>query len=311
MREIPHNLDNSPQAISSLLRDRGLSLKKRWGQNFLVEPAARQRLVRMIGARSSEHVWEVGPGLGALTAGLLETGASVTVFEIDHGLIEFLRERFEGYSRLTVVPGDVLRTLHGAKQERGAPDCIAGNLPYRNAASIVGAAIEREVLPSRMVFTVQKEVAERMRALPGEPEYGPLAVLLRSAYQLTETNSLSSRSFFPPPRVDSMALRLERLEEADPLVGRSARVLRALFRRPRKTLWNNLRKLVVEELAGEHRARDGGGETPAADGRSVGDIEALCRSLAVDPGARPAEVSEPALRALARRLAASPDDRQR
>ena len=199
-------LDESPGRIRELLASRGLALKKRWGQNFMISGHARRRIVSELGVEEGELVWEIGPGLGSITAFLLDRGARVVVFEVDYGLIGVIRERFG--DSVTVVEGDAVKTL---PQAAGDPDRIAGNLPYRSAAAIVSTILECERFADvrRMVFTVQREMARRMVAEPGSSDYSPFSVLCSIASDARLAGELARGNFYPAPDVVSSVVVLE------------------------------------------------------------------------------------------------------
>ncbi|MCE1196917.1 ribosomal RNA small subunit methyltransferase A, partial [bacterium] len=160
---------DSPAAIRTFLEAEGLAMSKRFGQNFLVDRNARERLCAAVesasGTGEPRHVWEIGPGIGSITSLLLEKGHRVTAFEIDHGFARILRDLFGDNPRFTLVEGDVLKTWEG-QLAVGLPDIVFGNLPYNVALAIVGDLLESGRVPARMVFTVQKEAAQRIVSSP-------------------------------------------------------------------------------------------------------------------------------------------------
>ena len=166
---------NSPTELKNILEENGFSMQKKFGQNFLINQAARAKLIDALDINENTSVWEVGPGLGAMTSGLLKKGSDVTVFEIDRGFISLISRFFDDYSKsgkFKIVEGDVLKTWY-SQTEKGTklPDRFFGNLPYNIAASIIADTIEKGIRFERCVFTVQKEVAVRMAAKPGSEDY--------------------------------------------------------------------------------------------------------------------------------------------
>jgi 16S rRNA (adenine1518-N6/adenine1519-N6)-dimethyltransferase len=145
--------------IMTVLRQQGIALKKRWGQNFLINHGAREKIAGMVAAAGHETVWEIGPGLGALTVLLLAHARRLIAFEIDRGLVHWLTQEFAGHNRLTICQGDVLKTWPGVFKTYGMPHKICGNLPYNSASAIILSFIMRDFSPPRMVFTVQRELA--------------------------------------------------------------------------------------------------------------------------------------------------------
>lgn len=233
--------DDSPARIRDLLAAQGLALKKRWGQNFMISPHARERIVSELGVQQGELVWEIGPGLGSITCLLLERGARVVVFEVDYGLMGVIRARFG--DSVVIVEGDAVKTL---PQAPGDPDRIAGNLPYRSAAAIVGTLLESERFSGvrRMAFTVQREMARRMVAGPGTSDYSPFSVLCSIAAEARLAGDLSRGNFYPAPDVVSSLVVLEP-RGIEPRLRRLASIAaRSLFAQRRKTVANNAENLA-------------------------------------------------------------------
>jgi 16S rRNA (adenine1518-N6/adenine1519-N6)-dimethyltransferase len=230
---------NSPTALKILLARRELAMQKKFGQNFLVSEAARRKLVESLEIGPGSKVWEIGPGFGSITAILLEAGCELTLFEIDHGFIAFLRELFG--DRVKIVQGDALKTWR-TELSQGMPDRVFGNLPYNIATALIGDFAERDFRCERMVFTVQKEAADRMKAAPGGKDYSSFSVLCQSAFEAKSVLSLSPSSFYPQPNVQSTALAFTPRKgfPAPQDLAFFRTMVRALFASRRKTMRNNL-----------------------------------------------------------------------
>jgi 16S rRNA (adenine1518-N6/adenine1519-N6)-dimethyltransferase len=226
---------NSASALRAFLDQEGLGMQKKFGQNFLINPETRKALVQALDAQNGDEVWEIGPGLGAMTALLLEKGLKVKAFEIDLGFIRVLKNIFSEDKNFTLVEGDVMKTWQA---QQGAP-FLFGNLPYNVAAALLADLIENDRIFSRMVVTVQKEVAQRMAASVGTPEYSSFSVLCASAYKVKPLMTIRPSSFYPQPNVDSMAVILEK-KDAQKLPAVFYPLVRALFASRRKTIKNNL-----------------------------------------------------------------------
>jgi 16S rRNA (adenine1518-N6/adenine1519-N6)-dimethyltransferase len=268
------NLDNSPSALRAFLEAEGLALKKRWGQNFMVSPGARRRISDTLDPGGSDTVWEVGPGIGSITAALAPAAGALTVFEIDHGLIRVLRRRFG--DSITIVPGDAVKTLP-QQLGAGAPDLFCGNLPYSSAAAIISVLLETGAGSGgcrRLVATVQREVAGRMVAAPGSKAYSPLTVLCSLSGVPRHVMDLAAGSFYPPPGVVSAVVAIE-LSAVDPArLALATLCSRSLFADRRKTVRNNLKRLAgTLDLPPDY-------------------LESVLTRVGVDPGVR-AEVLEP------------------
>jgi 16S rRNA (adenine1518-N6/adenine1519-N6)-dimethyltransferase len=234
---------NSSAALRVFLAEEGLGMRKKYGQNFLINPVARQALVDALGAQAGEHVWEVGPGLGAMTVLLLERGLSVRAFEIDAGFIRVLKNLFSGKGNFSLVEGDVMKTW--PSQEEAS--WLLGNLPYNVAAALIADLIEKGRQFTRMVVTVQKEVALRMIAPAGSSDYSSFSVLCASAYTVKPLMVIRPSSFYPQPNVDSMGVVLEnRGAETYPRIFYP--LVRSLFASRRKTIKNNLTGFIASRL---------------------------------------------------------------
>ena len=236
---------NSPAELKQILELHGFSMQKKFGQNFLINAEARKKIIDALQVDSSSFVWEVGPGLGAMTNEILEKGAKLTVFEIDRGFISLIAQFFEAYAeqnKFQIVEGDVLKTWKDELKNNELPSRFFGNLPYNIAAAIIADTIENGIQFERCVFTVQKEVALRMTAKPGSEDYSSFSVLCQWAYDVKPLIDLNGGNFWPKPNVDSRAVIFSR-KETYPGCKNPAlfiKMQRALFASRRKTVRNNL-----------------------------------------------------------------------
>ncbi len=291
MEEI--NFD-SPADIRDFLESRGWNVRKKWGQNFLINPGARQKILDALelggetegGAAGT--VWEIGPGLGAMTVLIRPRCRRLFLFEIDPGYQDWLTEQFSGDDGVRIVPGDVIKTWRKTAAEEGVPDRVVGNLPYNAASSIIASFIEEESLPRRMVVTVQKEMGERMTARPRTSQYSSFSVLCQAACRVESKRILKPGSFYPVPGVSSQITVLEPSPRWQTL--RDApffmKMIRTLFASRRKTLRNN----------GLRESR----------GRGLFTLEAFQEALSeagIDEQRRPETLSVDEYIALANRLA--------
>jgi 16S rRNA (adenine1518-N6/adenine1519-N6)-dimethyltransferase len=277
---------NSGTALRAFLEERGLSVRKQWGQNFLINPRARTALVDALDAGPGAAVWEIGSGPGCMTGELLDRGLSLTAFEIDPGLCSVLQELFAASGRFTLVRGDVLKTWKSAVKA----DYLLGNLPYTVAAILMGNLIENGCFFSRMVITVQKEVALRMAAAPGSKDYSSISVLCASAYSMKIIMTLKGQSFYPVPHVDSAAVRFERLPNAPVPPPLFYPLLRALFAARRKTIANNLQNFLGRSCTIKNR--ETGGSAAAAESLALADIAAeVFRECGLSPKDRAENLS--------------------
>lgn len=230
---------SSINEISAVLSENGLAMTKKFGQNFLINPEARARILSAAMVSPGMDVWEIGPGLGAITHLLLKAGVAVKAFEIDHGFASVLRDKAFPDEDFTLIEGDALETLFSIPFDA---DRVMGNLPYNVGSEIIARLIERRCLPPMMVFTLQKEVALRMMAKPGSEDYSSFSVLTQLDYDNTVPFTIKAGSFFPAPRVDSAVIVMRRKEsyvDDDERDGFLA-FIRVLFSQRRKTIRNNI-----------------------------------------------------------------------
>jgi len=236
---------NSPTELKNVLDSNGFSMQKKFGQNFLINADARTKLIDALEIDENKTVWEIGPGLGAMTNEILERGSDLTVFEIDRGFAGLINQFFDSYKqkdKFRIVEGDVLKTWKKQLEAAGKPDRLFGNLPYNIAATVIADTIENNIRFDKCVFTVQKEVAIRMAAKPGSEDYSSFSVLCQWAYDVKPLLDLTGGNFWPKPNVDSRAVVMT-LKENFPNCENPAlfvKVQRALFTSRRKTVRNNL-----------------------------------------------------------------------
>lgn len=262
-------LYDSPKQLARFLDERGYSLKKRLGQNFLVSPGAREKILSLVAAGRDELVWEIGGGIGSLTHRLVEKAGRLVVFEIDHGFVRVLEESFGTRPGVTIVGGDYLKTWKGALRRLGRPAVIVGNLPYRSAAPIVATLVEWERPVSSAIFTVQREVARRMAASPGTKDYSSFSLVCQELFDVRLHGDIASRSFFPVPEVVSSIVSLvpNRIPRSYDR-GLFSEVVHDLFGSRRKTIRNNL-------LSGTTGKRFG-----------ATTVDSALRQASIDPGNR-------------------------
>lgn len=276
----------SVSSITRLLDENGLSMTKKFGQNFLISSSALDRICALSEACPGKRVWEIGPGIGALTTRLLGTGADVTAFEIDHGFCRILREQaFVDVPNFTLVEGDALKTWKETWASDGTPDIICANLPYNVGSVFIASLIENRCLPPVMVYTLQTEVVDRICAKQGTEDFSGFSILCSIDYENSSALRLSSGCFFPPPNVDSSVVVMKKRQT--PLVPDDEakgflELVRMLFAQRRKTVKNNL-KATGKSSSEIDRALDecGISLTERAEKLTVDQMLALKRSLKV------------------------------
>jgi 16S rRNA (adenine1518-N6/adenine1519-N6)-dimethyltransferase len=223
-----------------------MTRKPKLGQNFLVDDAARNAIADSLGTVAERTVIEIGPGHGAITSILAERCRRLIAIELDRALAAELRFRFREQQQVEILEGDVLEVDLDALVTPGETVDVVGNLPYYITSQIllrlfaVGA---RGVL-GRAVVMMQREVAERVAAVPGGREYGLLSATAQMNARVETLFTLPPAAFSPPPDVFSTVLRLEfapRFAELGVDAAGFDAFLKTCFAQKRKTLANNLR----------------------------------------------------------------------
>ncbi len=240
---------SAPRAgrIRTLLQAHGLRPRKRRGQHFLADPEIRDRIVKAAGVIPGTAVIEIGPGTGELTEALLAAGASVLALELDPDLAAILSERLGGFPELTVRIADVLTFDFNAElgdhPARGALRVVA-NIPYYITTPLVLRLLEFPALFRQLFLTVQKEVADRLEAVPGSKAYGALTLACQYRAATHRIFLIPRSAFYPAPEVDSALVRFDLLESPPVHAANPSNlfaVIRAAFGQRRKTLRNALR----------------------------------------------------------------------
>ena len=246
------------RALRDALDAHGLSPRKRHGQNFLTDVQAVDAIVRDADVSAKDHVVEVGTGVGLLTHALAATGARVTSFEVDGDMLALTRSLTDWPERVTFVEGDVLAGKHAlapafrrALRQRPEPPgrlLLVSNLPYGAGTPIVLGVLSLPCPPDALVVMLQREVVEKLLALPGTRPYGAPSVAVGLKAEGRLLRRFGPEVFWPRPRVQSAVVRLVPRAQV-PLAGEEhdafGRFVTALFTRRRKTLAAALRSLDV------------------------------------------------------------------
>lgn len=234
----------SPRVIRSIQEKFGFTFKKGLGQNFLTSADVLRKIVDA--AEIDGGVIEVGPGFGVLTAELAKNSDKTVAIEIDERLLDVLSYTLSEFDNVKIINADILKLdLKSLIQEEFGCDkvSIAANLPYYITTPIITKLIESRLPVKNIVVMVQKEVADRMSALPGTKDYGAITVLCRYYTEPSIVTKVNASLFVPPPKVDSAVLKLRVLDNPSVEVRNEKlffRVVKAAFSQRRKTLLNCL-----------------------------------------------------------------------
>jgi 16S rRNA (adenine1518-N6/adenine1519-N6)-dimethyltransferase len=265
----------------TVLKRHGLRPKRSWGQNFLVNAGAVEKIARLCVDRPGRLVVEIGPGLGTLTNALLAVGGKVIAVEREREMCRILTAEIGGDPGFTLVEADAATFDYEARLT-GEPVVIAGNLPYQITGRILRQVLDLQAAPLRAVFTVQAEVADRLTAGPGQRARGALSALVDARYEVRVALRLPPNAFVPRPKVRSAVVEL--VPRETPLYGdldgaEFNLAVKAAFTGRRKTLRNALLTALWVDPS---------------------SIDAVLRDAEVDPRVRAERLDTSAFAALAR-----------
>jgi 16S rRNA (adenine1518-N6/adenine1519-N6)-dimethyltransferase len=232
--------------IRELLEKRRLAPRRDLGQNFVADPNTVRRIAHLAAVGPGDHVVEVGAGLGSLTLALLETGATVTAIEVDHGLASALRDELGGRRQVTVVEADAMK-LDWDVVTGGDPAVLVANLPYNVATPLVADILDEVPAITRLVVMVQREVAERLAARPRTAAYGAVSVKVAFWAAARVVVSVPASVFVPRPNVESAIVEIVRREPPDIDPAAVFDLVRAAFNQRRKMLRRSLAGVVSAE----------------------------------------------------------------
>jgi len=274
------------EAIREAFRELEFAPSKGMGQNFLCSEEVVRGFVAAAAPEPGDHVVEVGPGLGAISAGLAESGVGLTLIERDSRLARRLGQSFADRPEVTVVEKDVLRIDPRDLLGRGRLK-IVGNLPYSISTPLLQMLTHPSVPARRLVFGLQREVADRLAAPPDTRDYGSLTVIMQRCWNIERVLSIPPEAYVPRPRVDStlVVLTPKRPEEIAPV---DAKKLQSLVRRGFAQRRKMLRKMLQVDR---------------------GEWEAIAEEIGFDPQTRAEDLGVDQWVSLTNRLHPMPDKR--
>lgn len=227
---------NEKQRIEALLKEYGLSAKKSFGQNFLINEGVIHRIVEAMHPQDYEHVIEIGPGLASLTLPLSEKTKDLIAVDADRDMVKILSALFANKRNVRIVQSDFLRFNPNACSK--ADDRIfIGNLPYNITSELLEYLLQKGFLSAGCM--VQKEVANKLTYLPGKKDNNALGAFIKATGELTLVTSVDRSCFSPAPNVDSAFIQINRKKRVPFTL---YPVFRALFKDPNKTIANCLRQ---------------------------------------------------------------------
>ena len=239
---------SNPKVIQQIMKQHDFSVRKKYGQNFLVDANVLRAIVEAAEIGKDDLVLEIGPGLGALTEQLLDTAWKVIAVEVDPMLIPILQENLKDHDNLVLIHDDILKVDLDALLEKeggGRKAKVVANLPYYITTPIVMELLEKQRNIESITVMVQKEVAQRMQEGPGSKSYGALSLAVRYYAKAEMMMTVSKHCFIPQPDVESAVIRLKVYDVSERPVKTDYeeemfRLIRAAFNQRRKTLINAL-----------------------------------------------------------------------
>ncbi len=234
----------SPSFIIHVLQERTLSLKKKYGQNFLINRDIASRIIKLAGLNKDSTVLEIGPGLGTLTFLIAKQVKRIIAVEIDRGFTRYLQNEIEklGFRNVCIINKDFLRLKKNDLHLLENPDKVISNFPYCIGIKALVKIVDEYKSVDRIIGTVQKELADRITAKPGTKNYSFVSVYLQylSRVRVIEKN-ISPKNFFPSPEVTSSLIELQPVHETVPIeAGIFKKIVKASFSNRRKNIVNNL-----------------------------------------------------------------------
>lgn len=236
----------NPKNTIEILNKYKFVFRKKFGQNFLIDTHVLEKIIRAADITKEDFVLEIGPGIGTLTQYLCENAREVVAVEIDKMLLPVLSDTLSAYDNVTVLNEDILKVDLAAivnEKNDGKPIKIVANLPYYITTPIIMELFERHVPLSDVTVMVQKEVAERMQAVPGTKDYGALSLAVQYYAKPYIAANVPPNCFLPRPNVGSAVINLKLHTKPEVEVKEEAllfSIIRASFNQRRKTLVNGL-----------------------------------------------------------------------
>lgn len=282
----------SPAGTARVLRAFGIHPRRRLGQHFLVSRRVLDALLDAAALSPQDGVLEVGAGIGTLTVALARSAARVVAVEFDRALLPALHAVVGSLPNVRVVEGDVMRLDLGALvAPLPSPRLVVSNLPYSIASPLIVTLLEQPLGFTRLVCTVQREVAARLAAPPGGRDYGALSVAVQYRARISIVARVPPGAFYPPPEVGSAIVRLDVRPQPAVRVADEAlffQIVRAAFAQRRKTLRNTLAVGLRRAPPAVEAASRRAGIDPGRRGEtlSLEEFARLTESLAAETGRR-------------------------
>ena len=242
----------SPRAMQEHLAKSEFYLKKKFGQNFIIDENIINNIIDKTELDKDSMVIEIGPGAGSLTYKLAMSAQNVLCYEIDSSLESILRDNLGELENVEIIFEDFLEAnvLKSLERYKFKKLYVVANLPYYITTPIIMKIIEDKLPVDKIVVMVQKEVGDRFKAKPNSKDYSSLSVYLNYYYEISKLMDVSRHVFIPKPNVDSIVVCFKKREEPIKVNNESVffKIVRDSFKQKRKTLRNNLRDYNLEKI---------------------------------------------------------------
>lgn len=239
-------MDIKDVKTAELVKKYNFKFSKSLGQNFLIDDSVPRDIVAGAEVDSEDLVIEIGPGVGTLTAQLLKKAKKVVAIELDNDLIPILEQELGDNPNFTLIHNDALKVDFNEVIGEGKSVKLVANLPYYVTTPIIVKLLKDGYNFKSLTIMIQKEVAERMNAEPGNKDYGALSLLVQYYCNTSIVRKVPPACFIPRPKVDSIVIRLDKLSEAKVKVDNEKLffdIIRNSFNMRRKTLWNGVKSI--------------------------------------------------------------------
>lgn len=249
------------QNTLEVVKKYGFRFTKSLGQNFLIDDSVLTDIIEGAEIDSEDTIIEIGPGVGTLTRELLRRAKEVYAIELDTSLIPILNEELKEFNNFKLINEDALKVDFNKIIENNKSVKLVANLPYYVTTPIISKLLLGGYKFKSLTIMIQKEVAERIASEPDCKEYGSLSILVQYFCNVSIIRKVSPECFVPRPKVESIVLKMDRLDEPRVMVKDEKlffAVVRSAFNMRRKTLWNALKSLKVDSASMENAFNDAG-----------------------------------------------------
>ena len=247
------------QSALEVVKKYGFRFTKSLGQNFLIDNSVLTDIIEGAEIDSEDTIIEIGPGVGTLTRELLRRAKEVYAIELDTSLIPILNEELKEFHNFKLINEDALKVDFNKIIENNKSVKLVANLPYYVTTPIISKLLLGGCKFKSLTIMIQKEVAERIASEPDCKEYGSLSILVQYFCNVSIIRKVSPECFVPRPKVESIVLKMDRLDEPRVKVKDEKlffAVVRSAFNMRRKTLWNALKSLKVDSASMENAFND-------------------------------------------------------